>query len=133
MELKKMTDQELALRIIEYVQRLEKLMYDAEAILQVRGRASKYQIDYIHDEYRNLKQEINADAHYVSLMRNEKQGFNLYNSFFVPSIREASASGFKSSVNSRIDQAFFSSLEEAHYKLTKYHGLKEWQEIANQR
>lgn len=131
-ELKKMTERELAQRMVDYIERLRKLMDDVSDILHSRGRVEPYVIDSVRDSYRELKEEIKADAHYVSLVRNEDYENNLYSAFFVPSVREAAAFGFTAPTNSSITQRFFSSIEEAHYKMTKYHGLDAWRKIAQQ-
>jgi len=129
-ELKNMTDKELAQRMVNYIEQLENLMYDVSDILHNKLPIEPYRVENIRSIYRRLKEDIKADAHYVSLLRNEKHGNNLYNNFFEPSIRGASAFGFVSPTNSVLNQKFFSSIEEAHYKLTKYHGLDEWKIIA---
>jgi len=129
-DLKNMSDYELAQRVVNYVERLRTLMDDVSNVLGGPRRTGSYELDRIKDDYKRLKEEIKSDAHYVRLSRNRTGDFDLYTSIFVPSISEADASGFTSPTNSRIDQRFFSSIEEAHYKLTKYHGLDEWKKMA---
>lgn len=129
-ELKNMTDQELAVRIIGYVERIEKLMDDVSPVFRGGSGIETHQINRIRYEYKSLKEEIKADARYVYLVRNKKRGNNLYNAFFTPSVREASAYGFRSATNSKINQPFFSSLEEARYRLTKYYSFNKWKVIA---
>jgi len=129
-DLKNMSDYELAQRVVNYVERLRTLMDDVSNVIDGPRRIEAYELDRIKEEYKRLKEEIKSDAHYVRLSRNRTGEFDLYESIFVPSIREADAFGFTSPTNSRINQRFFSSIEEAHYKLTKYHGLDEWKRIA---
>lgn len=129
MELKKMSDQELAARAIGYIERIEQLQDEVGAILD--GKKKSYEPDLIRVKYKRLKEEIKADAHYLDLVRNQRFGNDLYNAIFSPSIMEASAWGFESPTNSRIDHAFFSSLYEAHYKMTKYYSFKEWKTVAS--
>jgi len=129
-DLKNMSDYELAQRVVNYVERLEILMDDVSNVIDGPRRIEAYELDRVKEEYKRLKEEIKSDAHYVRLSRNRTGEFDLYESIFVPSIREADAFGFTSPTNSRINQRFFSSIEEAHYKLTKYHGLDEWKRIA---
>ena len=133
-ELKTMNDQELAVRIVDYVERVQKLMDNIEPFLQkMVSREESYKIDLIRDEYKRLKQEIKDDAHYLDLGRNERNdpGARLYNAFFDPSIREASAEGFMAPTNSKIDYRFYDALATARYKLTKYHDLDEWKAIVD--
>lgn len=125
-DLKRMTDAELANRIVNYVDRIQKLMDAVSAVMD--GKGNSIMIDEIHSEYKAVKQEIKDDAHYLDLNINKRtdKGAALYNGFFEPGISEAAAWGFTASTNSRINFKFFDSLEEARYKLTKYHSLNEW-------
>jgi len=66
-ELWQLTDQELAARMVDYIVRLERLMDEVSDILNGKGRVK----DAVRYSYKRLKAEINADAHYVSLMRNK--------------------------------------------------------------
>jgi len=129
-DLKNMSDYELAQRVVNYVERLRSLMDDVSNVLGDPRRIGLYELNRIKEEYKRLKEEIKSDAHYVRLSRNRTGEFDLYESIFVPSISEADAFGFTSPTNSRINQRFFSSIEEAHYKLTKYYGFDEWKRIA---
>lgn len=79
-----------------------------------------------------LKDEIRADAHYLSLSRNERDdASDVYKWFFIPSVKASATNGFTASTNSRIDYKFHSAIEEARNGLTKYFSLKEWQSIAD--
>ena len=130
MKLNQLHDQQIAERIVEYIDRLEALM--SEVSYYIDGKKDTYLNQKIHDAYKRLKDEIRTDAHYLSLSQNEKHNLSqVYLGFFKPSIMEAAAFGFTSSTNSRIDYKFYSSVAEAHYKLTKYFSLKRWQAIAN--
>lgn len=130
MELNRLSDQQIAVRIVGYVERLEALMSDVGSYMQ--GKKESYQNERIHDEYKMLKDEIRVDAHYLGLSRNERDDASkVYEGFFRPSIMEAAAFGFTVPTNSRIDYKFHSAIEEAHYKLTKYFSLKRWQAIAD--
>jgi len=130
-ELKKMSNVQLANRIVEYVDRIQKIMDAVSDTIKGNGNPAK--IHMIHSEYKAVKQAIKDDAHYLDLNVNKRTGKDaeLYNAFFEPSISEAAAWGFTSSTNSRIDFKFYDSLEEVRYKLTKYHSLEEWKNIIN--
>ncbi len=129
-ELKKMSDKDLSIRMVNYIERVQKLMDSVSEIMN--GKGTKMLIDSIHYEYKAIKQEINDDAHYLYLNMNRRndEDSELYNRFFKPSISEAAAFGFTSSTNSRIDFKFYNSLEEARYKLNKFYPLEKWKEIA---
>ncbi len=129
-ELKKMSDKDLSIRMVKYIERVQKLMDSVSEIMD--GKGTKMLIDSIHHEYKAIKQAVKDDAHYLNLTMNRRidEGSELYNGFFKPSISEAAAFGFTSSTNSRIDFKFYDSLEEARYKLTKFYTLEEWKEVA---
>ena len=130
-DFKRMSDKELAKHIIEYIYRLEKLMNITSDFLQ--EKTGKGSMEFIRAEYKSLKQSIKSDAHYVNLAGNRAYTNSLYDAYFAPSISEASAEGFTAATNSRIDNMFVSSIYDAHYKLTKFHSLKEWEDIAEYR
>ena len=130
-DFKRMSDEELAKYIIEYIYRLEKLMDVTSDFLQ--GKTGMGSMEFIRAEYKSLKQSIKNDAHYVNLAGNRTYTSSLYDAYFVPSISEAAAEGFTAAINSRVDNMFVSSIYDAHYKLTKFHSLKEWEDIAEYR
>ena len=130
MELKRMTDAQLARRIINYVERIDKLKMAISQYIENNHRSDALH-DYIRSEYRQLKNELREDARYVDLQRN-KVGSTLYMTNFMGSISEASAWGFLVPLNARINQQFYSSVADARYKLTKYISLDRWKQIADQ-
>ena len=129
-DFKKMSDRELAMHMIDYIKRVENLMNVVGAYLE--GASNNNEIYYIRKEYKSLKESIRNDAHYVDLCRNRKYDneSRIYTAFFVPSIFETAAEGFRSHTNSKINHQFFSSIYDAYYKLTKYYNLEEWENIA---
>lgn len=126
-DFKRMSDEELAIHIIDYIRRTDKLMQIVSDYMQ--GKSDRSAADFIHAEYKSLKLSIKDDAHYINLSGNRAYSGSLYDAYFAPSISEASAEGFAASTNSRIDSKMFSSLYDAHYKLTKYYSLEEWENI----
>lgn len=127
-DFKRMADEELVMHIIDYIRRTDKLMQIVSDYME--GKTDRSAADFIHAEYKALKQSIKDDAHYINLSGNRTYIDSLYDSYFAPSISEASAEGFAAPTNSKIDSKMFSSLYDAHYKLTKYYTLKEWENIA---
>ncbi len=117
-----MADSELASIMVNYIGRIENLLDIIGRYLEGNDNISAEKIKRIYAE---LKEELREDGHYLRLERN-RDGSSLYMGAFVPSIREAAASGFNVSTNSTINQRMYSAVEEAHYKLTKYHSLEEW-------
>ena len=127
MDLKNISDQELAKVMVSYITRVKKLL--ADCLEFIKDNTDIVLARQIKDEYTAIKSELSAYGKYVGLRANQ-QGSLLYTSFFIPSIAEADAYGFCRPVNAKIDNRFFGAIEEAHYKLTKYKTLEEWRELA---
>lgn len=127
-ELKRMSDRELAQRMLDYIDRAHTLMQHISDFLE--RKATWPSRDDILFDYKRLKEAIKTDAHYVDLVRNHESRSKIYRNFFVSSIAEASVYGFTAPVNSKIDQRFYRSVSEAYYKLTKYYSRDEWIAIA---
>lgn len=128
MELIKMSNQEVAKRMYDYIVRINDLMQEVSKILN--HTTKKIDEDYIRSEYKALKTAIREDAHYMSLSRNIKEDNSVLQKQFAWCIDEAAAFGFTAPANSKIDHKLFSSLEEAEYKLTKYTPLEKWKELS---
>lgn len=131
MELNEMNDKEIALRIAAYIKRAYSLMNDISKY--INENRSVALSETVHNEYMMLKREIRDDDHYVNLERNKKPDETQAYRTFRNSISEANAYGFTSRYNSVINNNYFSSVEEAHYKLTKWYNLDRWENIANER
>ncbi len=128
MELIKMTDREVAKRMYDYVIRTNNLL---NLVSKVLNRTSdKVDKDFIKEEYKLLKEAIKEDAHYMSLSRNKKRDESILQTRFNWAVQEASAYGFIAAVNSKIDYKFFSSIEEARYRLTKGTSEEKWKELS---
>lgn len=115
-ELKNMSDYELAQRIQAYRNRLDAL---TDKILGYMDKGIGLR-DEILDEYKTLKSEVKADAHYVDLLINHKGKAEHYRDFR-GALQEAAAFGFTAPTNSAINQKLFGAVEEARYKLGKCH------------
>ena len=85
--------------------------------------------DEIRIRYKELKQKIKEEAHRCDLIVNQKKFTQFEKKYYAPSIREASAWGFTSPINAKINLTFYSSVEEAHYKLGKYISLDKLKEM----
>lgn len=127
MELKQMSNQEIAKRVYDYFVRIEKLK---EEISKRLDRTEKINEDYVREEYKSLKDLIKSDAKHLDLLRNRPDNKNIVQSSFWWGICEASAFGFTAKCNSKIDFTMWSSLEEASYKLNKYLDEDEWRQIS---
>jgi hypothetical protein len=112
----------------DYIVRIDNLMGLVSKILN--HNSGKVDKDQIREEYKALKQAIKEDAHYMDLLRNQKEDNSILQNQFNWVIGETSAFGFTSATNSKIDYAFFDSLAEARYKLTKHTSLEKWKELS---
>ena len=124
MEYKYMTDAELASIMVSYITRVDHLRDMIGRYLD-RADHGNIRADQIKTAYRELKNELRETADYLWLERNRK-GSVLYMSAFSPSVREAMAEGFTVPVNAAVNYRMFSSVADAHYKLTKYVSLEKW-------
>ena len=124
MDYKNMSDSELATIMVNQINRTAHLQMIIARYLDGSDHGS-IPAENIKNEYRQLKQEICKDADYLDKTKNAN-GSDLYVYYFRPSIRNAAAFGFTVPVNSAINQKMYSAVEEAHYRLCKYHSLEEW-------
>ena len=127
MEYKYMTDAELASIMVSYITRVDHLRDMIGRYLD-RADHSNIHAEQIKAAYRELKNELCETADYLWLERNRK-GSVLYMSAFSPSVREAMAEGFTVPVNAPVNFRMFSSVADAHYKLTKYVSFEEWGDL----
>lgn len=127
MDFKNMTDSELASIMVNYINRVAHLRDLVARYLDGFDRGS-IDINNIRILYRQLKNQLRLDAEYLDLVRNYS-GSDLYMYYFRPSIREASAFDFTVPVNRTINQQFYGSVADAHYKLTKYYSLEKWGQL----
>ncbi|MEL7654299.1 MAG: hypothetical protein AAGU75_00135 [Bacillota bacterium] len=121
------TDKDLAIRMIKYIDRTEKLLADIDSYLTK-------EIGYgmrIMEDYKQLKKEIKDDAHFSSLIRNGDCFQTHIGRMFQWAIQEASAWGFTIPTNGVINWKLHSTVYEGRYKLLKmasYKKLQEWAE-----
>ena len=127
MEFKSMNNSELASVMVNYITRVAHLERMIGNYLESADQCSIPE-RRIKDEYAKLKNELREDAYYLSLIRNRSNGI-LYMGAFSPSIREAAAFGFRVPINHRVDFKMFTTVSDAHYRLTKYKDLEEWGEL----
>ena len=126
MEYRMMTDSQLATIMVSYINRVEHLKRVIGIYIDKPDHGG-FLPERIKLEYRQLKNELREISDYLWLARNS-QGSILYMSAFSPSVREAMAEGFTVPVNAAVNFKMFSSVADAHYKLTKYLSLEEWGE-----
>ena len=128
MEYKKMSDKELAAIMVHYITQVKQLKDSVGDYLK-STRHKKADAVQIKNTYCELKTELRQIEHYLTLNCN-RDGSALYMGFFSPIIQEAVAYGFLAPINSSVNQKMYSSVSEAHYKLTKNRSLEQWEELA---
>lgn len=127
MELDLLSDQEIAARMVDYINRTNNLFHQVSLV--INGKSSDMTNKEILTEYKALKKTIQEDADWLKLSRNTKRDNSVLQTRFRWPIVEASAWGFTAKVNSRINIKLLSSIEEARYKLQKGTSIEEWHEL----
>lgn len=86
---KTMTDAELKSIISDIHETAERLMGEISALEHYpQGRELREKKEQIISEYANLKSRLKEMYHYTQLGRNDLSGFNFYNGYFCPAIRD---------------------------------------------
>ena len=129
MELKHMSDQELARRMVNYIDRLIQLHNNINRYLNSHDTSVERRV-IIQNEYSGLKRAIREDYEYISNSKNAGES-SLYESFFIPSIEECMAKGLQAPTNSSVNASMSSSVYDARYYMTYYHSRDDWERIAN--
>lgn len=127
MDFNNLSDSELATIMVNRISRTAHLKMLIARYLDGSNRG-RIPAENIENEYRQLKEENRRDADYLDKAKNAN-GSDLYMYYFRPSIRNAAAYGFNVSVNAAINQKMYSAVEEAHYRLCKYHPLEDWENL----
>lgn len=125
----KITDQELAQRVCNYYERLTKLM-DKVSEYDKKSRHSQEEKDLIHEEYKAIKAQIREEAHDIKLKNNEHCRNTTAFRCYCDGIVEAAAYGLFQPFNSQINFEYYSNIEEARYRITKYISLLKWEKIS---
>lgn len=132
MELKYLSDRELAARIVGYIERLDNL--DSLIGEARKNKSSLYdscEIQLIQFRYSQLKEEILADAKYLNTEKSHRQDSdtNLYDAFFRPAICYTAAYGLKAPINSHNLSKLADAVLEAKYYISQFYSLDEWKAI----
>ncbi|MCI8410985.1 MAG: hypothetical protein HFJ40_00755 [Clostridia bacterium] len=112
----KYSDNELREMLINFIEKADRIMY------KIENKADELEIK---EEYKELKKKVKEEAHRMDLQNSRKEATEFEESCYRPAIQEASAWGFTVSTNSKVNQAMWRAVEEAHYKLNKYISLEE--------
>ncbi|KEZ90126.1 hypothetical protein [Lacrimispora celerecrescens] len=128
LELKKLSKKELAERLLNYIKELNELEKLISEYIQNKNGNS----DSIRLKYKKLKQDIDEEYKYLSKSSNEcMDEVSVVHNSYKAGVMEASAKGFTSRSNSKIDQSLFNSVADALYYLEYYLPKSDLEEYAN--
>ncbi|MGE5496011.1 MAG: hypothetical protein ACM3S4_12005 [Burkholderiales bacterium] len=129
MELDKLTDKEIAQRMVDYIERVDRLISRITPYLSSYKRCPEK--DLILVEYKLQKDSIREDAHWLDLRRNYNRDNSLLQTYFRWTIPEVAACGLMAPTNSDINLKLLNSLAEARYRLQKHLSLEKWGKLTN--
>ena len=116
-DLKRLSKNELVERLLNYIKELNELEDSITDYMQNKNRNS----NSIREKYKKLKQDIDEEYKYLSKSSNEcMDDISVVHNCYKAGVMEASAKGFTSRTNSKIDQSLFNSVADALYYLEYY-------------
>lgn len=116
-ELKRLSKKELVERLSNYIEKLKELEKSISEYMQNKNGNS----ESIRLKYKKLKQDIDEEYKYLSKSSNEcMDDISVVHNCYKAGMMEASAKGFTSRSNSKIDQSLFNSVADALYYLEYY-------------
>lgn len=116
-DLKKLSKNELVERLSNYIKELNELEELISDYMQNKNGNS----NLIREKYKKLKQDIDQEYKYLSKSSNEcMDDISVVHNCYKAGVMEASAKGFTSRSNSKIDQSLFNSVADALYYLEYY-------------
>ncbi|WP_143320954.1 hypothetical protein [Clostridium sp. HBUAS56010] len=116
-DLKKLSKGVLVERLSNYIKQLNELENSISEYMQNNNGDSHS----ISEKYKKLKQDINEEYKYLSKSSNEcMDDISVVHNCYKAGVMEASAKGFTSRSNSKIDQSLFNSVADALYYLEYY-------------
>ncbi len=129
MKLEKLTDEQLAKRMSEYISVIQSITVRAE--YYSLGRCSDAEMNELTADFVKVRDGIREDSHYLNYNRDKKGSKLLWDKYF-PSVSEASAWGLYAEPDESFGKDFFKGLEEAESRLTKYYSYDYWRIIAEE-
>lgn len=130
LDLKKLSEKELAKRLLDFIKRAEQLENTITDFMNNKRDDS----DVIRKNYKELKDVINEEYKYLSKVSSDcMDNISVVHNCYRSGVMEASAKGFTSRSNGMIDQSMFNSVEEALYYLCYYMQKSELEKYTNDR
>ncbi len=124
-DLLKLSNQELAKRMLNYLTRIEDISQMISSHLNDKKRIDK---NFVRNEYASIKTAIRDDAHFIALQRNEAHFDLPVKDRYKWAVEEASAY-FDAPINCKDMHRIQMTLFEVEYKLTKHTDFQEWQTL----
>lgn len=130
LDLKKLSEKELAKRLLDYINRAEQL----ENAISDFMNSKRDDSDVIRKTYKELKDAINKEYKYLSKVSSDcMDNISVVHNCYKSGVMEASAKGFTVRSNCIINQNMFNSVEEALYYMGYYMQKCELEKCANQK
>lgn len=127
--LEKLTDEQLARRMSKYISVLQSIAVRAE--YYSLGQCGTKELKELSDDYKNVRDSIREDSHYLNYGREKKGSRLLWDKYF-PSVSEAAAWGLYANPDGEFSAEYFQSLADAEQRLTKYYSYDYWRIIAEE-
>lgn len=128
-KLEKLSDEQLAKRMSEYIGTLQSIAVRAE--YYSLGPFPEKERNELTADYVRVRDSIREDARYLNYGRDKKGSPLLWDKYF-PSVSEASAWGLYADPEGAFNKEYFKSLSEAKNRLTKYYPYDYWRIIAEE-
>ena len=126
-KLEKLSDEQLAKRMSEYISTLESITVRAE--YYSCGNCPEKERQELTADYVRVRDAIREDARYLNYNKDKKGSVLLWDKYY-PSVSEASAWGLYAAADGVFDKEYFKSISDAKKRLTKYYSYDYWQIIA---
>ncbi len=127
--LEKLTDTQLAKRMVKYISTLQSITLRAEYYSE--GICPEKEKNELAADYIKVRDSIREDSKYLNYSRDKKGSPLLWDKYF-PSVSEASAWALYADPNGKFDKEYFKSISEAKKRLTKYYSYDYWRIIAEE-
>lgn len=127
-ELIKFTPEELARRMVGYIDATDSLIMRAEYFMG--GVCPEKELEQIRKDYKKLKASIRADAQYAVHNKHSALGCAVYESRFMPSVTQAAAWGYDAPDDCFADKTLVACLKAGRKKLTAEFSEDYWRILA---
>ncbi len=127
-ELIKLTPEQLARRMVSYIDATDSLILRAEYFMG--GDCPERELAQIRKDYAKLKAAIRADAGYAVHNKHSGVGCAVYESRFLPSVTQAAAWGYDAPDDCLADKTLIDCLKAGRKKLTAEFSEDYWRILA---